>query len=224
MKKFVFLGMLFAIAMAFTFVSCGEKAQPKMLGEYELIEQNGKFGLKLGEIKVLDPVYEEITLSEEYSCVVAKKDKETSLIVDGHLVFSGEIEAIKNADTPGYFIISTPNGVHLWQGGTGNIIGRFEEVSMSDNIVFFKSEDGWGAAFADHSPIAPHRFEKVYVAKNKDTHAVLVYDKKTGWAMYDKGGVTDGVKYSTSSKALKKQLKKFDTSKPCGVIEVNWKL
>ena len=61
-------------------------------------------------------------------------------------------------------------------------------------------------------------------SQNKDTHAVLVYTKKNGWSMHDKGGVTDGVKYDTTSKVLEKQLKKFDTSAPYGVLEVDWKL
>ena len=222
MKKFVFLGMLFAIAMAFT--SCGQKAEPKMLGEYELTEQGDKLGLKMNGYTVLEPVYDEITQNSDYACVVAKKDKETTLVVGEHTAFTGEVTSIRAAETSGYYIIATPDGLYLWQAGTSKTIGRFDEIAMRDNIVVFKSEDGWGAAFTDHSPIAPRRFEKVYVVKNKDTHAVLVYTKKGGWSMHDKGGVTDGVKYDTTSKVLEKQLKKFDTSAPYGVLDVDWKL
>jgi len=195
-----------------------------MLGEYELTEKADKFGIKFNGVTVLDPVYDEITENSDYGCIMAKKDKETTIVVNGYTVFTGEISVITAAATPGYYVIATPKGLYLWKSGSSYNIGAFDAIAMHDEIVFFKSEEGWGATFTDHTPIAPRRFEKVYVAKNKDTHAVLVYTKKAGWSMYNKDGVTDGVKYDTPSKVLEKQLKKFDTSAPYGVLEIDWKL
>ncbi|MBQ8481503.1 MAG: hypothetical protein IJ532_03110 [Alphaproteobacteria bacterium] len=214
--------MVVAIAMAFT--SCDKKAEVKKLGEYELIEKGDKLGLKLNGYTVLDPVYDEITENSDYSCVLAKKDKETTFVVGEHSVFTGEVIGITSAATAGYYVVATPKGLYLWKSGTAYSIGAFNSIAMSGEIVFFESDEGWGATFTDHTPIAPRRFEKVYVVRNKDTHAVLVYTKKNGWAMYDKGGVTDGVRYDTPSKVLEKQLKGFDTSKPYGVLDVNWNL
>lgn len=222
MKKVLFLGMVVAIAMAFT--SCEKKAEVKKLGEYELTEKADKLGIKLNGVTVLEPVYDEISMDSDHGCIIAKQDKETTLVVNGHTVFTGEIQDIRPAETAGYYVISTPKGLSLWKGGTAYSIGAFDEIAMKGEIVFLKSEDGWGATFTNHEPIAPRRFEKVYVAKNSKTHAVLVYTKKNGWSMHDSGGVTDGVRYDTPSKVLEKQLKNFDTSKPYGVIDVSWNL
>lgn len=221
MKKFLFLCVLVAIAIAL--ISCEQK-EPEMLGEYELSEHNGLLGLKLNGSTVLEPLYDEISMSDEYPCVMAKKSGETTLVVGEHVAFTGVVDSVKVAETDGYFVISTPEGKYLWKGGTNDVLGHFNDIAMDNDIVFFKSDEGWGAAFLNHTPIAPRRFEKVYVAKNKDTHAVLVYDKKNGWSMHDKGGFTEGRKYDTSSKVLEKQLKKFDISRPYGVLEVDWKL
>ncbi len=222
MKKILFFGALVAIAMTLT--SCDKKAEVKKLGEYELTEKADKLGLKLNGATVLDPVYDEISQNSDYDCVLAKKDNETTFVVNGHTVFTGEVKDIRPAETAGYYVISTPKGLNLWKSGTAYSIGAFDEIVMNGEIVFFKSEEGWGATFTNHEPIAPRRFEKVYVAKNSKTHAVLVYTKKNGWSMHDSGGVTDGVRYDTPSKVLEKQLKNFDTSKPYGVIDVNWDL
>ena len=222
MKKVLFLGMVVAIAMTFT--SCDKKAEVKKLGEYELTEKADKFGIKLDGGTVLDPVYDEITENSEYGCVMAKLGKETTIVVNGHHVFTGEIVSINAASTADYYVIETPKGLYLWKKGTSYNIGAFKSIAMNGEIVFFESDEGWGATFTNHEPIAPRRFEKVYVVKNKSTHAVLVYTKKTGWTMHDKGGVTDGVRYDTPSKVLEKQLKNFDTSKPYGVLDVNWDL
>lgn len=222
MKKLLFFGMIIAIAIAFT--ACGKKAEPKKLGKYELVEQNDKLGLKLGESTVLECVYDEIIESEPYKCIFANKGHETTIVVNGYSVFNGELGSIEPAETEGYYKIATPDGIYLWKAETAYVIGSFEDIVMVDEIAFLKSADGWGATFTNYIPIAPRRFEKVYVMKNKDTHAVLVYTKKDGWAMYDKDGVSDGLKYDTPSKVLEKQLKKFDTSEPCGVLITDWAL
>ena len=72
--------------------------------------------------------------------------------------------------------------------------------------------------------LAPRKYDKVYIAEGNKTYAILVYSKAGGWTMYDKDGVSDGVRYDTPSKTLEQQLKKFDTSEPHGVLKVDWPL
>lgn len=222
MKKLLFWGMIVAIATAFT--ACDKKTEPKKLGEYELIEQGGKFGLMLDGFNVLSPVYDDIQEVEVYKCIFAKKDNETTIVVNGSEIFTGELKQIKNAATEGYYTIDTPKAKYLWKAQSSYIIGPFEDIVMNGDIAFLKSAEGWGATFTNHNPIAPRRFEKVYVVKNKKTHAVLVYTTKNGWILYDKDGVSDGVRYDIPSKELEKQLKNFDVSKPYGVLEAEWDL
>lgn len=222
MKKLLFFGMIIAIAIAFT--ACNQKTETEKIGEYELIEQGGKFGLKLDGFTVLSPVYDDIREIEAYQCIFAQKDAETTIVVNGNAIFTGEINLIKNASTVGYYTIATPKGKYLWKAQSSYIIGAFEDIVMDGDIAFLKSAEGWGATFTDHTPIAPRRFEKVYVVNNGNTHAVLVYTTKKGWALYDKDGVSDGLKYDIPSKELEKQLTKFDISKPYGVLETNWNL
>lgn len=224
MKKSIILAVFVAIAMTFAFVSCStKKAEPKKLGEYELIEQNGKMGITLNGSTVLAPEYDNITLDSENG-VTAKKGKETTFVYGSYVVFSGEINDLRHAETRGYKVITAREGKYLFKPNSSYCIGAFEDIAMNGNIIFFKGEDGWGATHVGSTPIAPRRFEKVYVVKNKTTEGVLVYSKKDGWSMHDKGGYSDGVKYDTPSKVLEKQLKKYDTSKPYGILEVDWDL
>ena len=226
MRKVLFLGSLLAIAMAFTFVSCS-KTEPKMLGEYELTEQDGKFGLKLNGSTVVSTEYSEITEQPEYKAIFARNDAGTTILAAGTTpIVEAEIEKIEQSGTPDYvYVHAGERGIYLWKIGTSSTFGPFADIKLSDGVVFLESSDhNWGATTLDLHGLAPRNFEKVYVAKNKDTFAVLVYTAKTGWAMYNKDGVSNGVKYDTSSKVLEKQLKKFDTSKPCGILEVDWKL
>lgn len=223
MKKLLFLGALVAIAM--TYVSCGNKAEVKKLGQYELFEQDGKFGLKQGGAKVLDAVYDEITAQPDYQAIFAKKGAETAILVAGTTPIEATIESINPTEVPEYvYVRAGERGVYLWKIGTSSTIGPMADIVLTDGIVFMESfEHSWGATTLDFHGLAPRNFEKVYVVKNKDKFAVLVYDKK-GWALYNSEGVSNGVKYDTSSKVLEKQLKKFDTSTPCGILEVDWKL
>ena len=227
MRKFLFLWICVATAMAFTFVSCGGKAQPKMLGEYELTEQNGKFGLKLNGSTILSTDYSEITEQPEYKAIFARNGAGTTILAAGTTpIVEAKIEKIEQSGTPDYvYVHAGERGTYLWKIGTSSTFGPFTDIKLSDGVVFLESSDhNWGATTLDLHGLAPRAFEKVYVAKNKDTFAVLVYTQKNGWAMYNKDGVSNGVKYDTSSKVLEKQLKKFDTSKPCGILEVDWKL
>lgn len=224
MRKLLFLGACVAIVTAFT--SCGSKSEPKMVGEYELFEQDGKFGLKQGGAKVLDAVYDEITAQPDYQAVFAKKGAETTILVAGTTPIEAAIESINPTEVPEYvYVRAGERGTYLWKIGTSSTIGPFADIVLTDGIVFLKSaENTWGATTLDFHGLAPRNFEKVYIVKNKDKSAVLVYDKKNGWAMYNQDGVSNGEKYNASSKVLEKQLKKFDVSEPCGILEVDWKL
>lgn len=227
MKKFVFLGAFVAIAMAFTFVSCGNKAETKKIGEYELFEKDGKFGLKLEGATVLSADYSEITEKPEYKAVFAQNGAGTTILAAGTTpLVEVAIEKIEQSGTPDYvYVHAGQRGTYLWKIGTSSTFGPFSDIRLNDGIVFLEGFDhNWGATTLDLHGLAPRNFEKVYIVKNKDAYAVLVYTKKAGWAMYDKDGVSNGSKYDTPSKALEKQLKKFDTSEPCGVLEVDWKL
>ena len=226
MKKLLFFGLFVAIAMTVTFVSCNGKAEVKKVGEYELFQQDGKFGLKLNGVTELPPVYSEISEKTEYKAIFAQNDEGTTILAAGTTpIADAKIEAIEPTDAPEYVYVRTSErGVYLWKIGTSSTIGPMADIVLTEGIVFMESfEHSWGATTLDFHGLAPRAFEKVYVLKNGDKIAVLVYDKK-GWTMYDSDGVSNGVKYDTSSKVLEKQLKKFDVSKPFGVLEVDWKL
>lgn len=222
MKKFFIIMMAGLMVTALSLTSCGQKAEVKKVGEFELTEQQGKLGLKSPDgYIILEPLYDEITENEEYDCIVATNGDETTFLVDGHEAFRG---VIKNISPLGdYQLITTPDGQYLWKPGTNYCIGAFEEIGVLKKAIFLKSSDGWGGAFENHNPIAPRRFEKVYIVENGKTYAIVVKDKN-GWHMYDKGGVTDGVQYDTPSKDLERELKKFDTTKPYGFLTVDWPL
>lgn len=226
MKKLLLLGTIVAIAMMFT--SCGEKkAESKKIGEYDLVEQGGKLGVNYDGYVVLAPEYDEI--SEQYSSLFAKKsDGTTTIIARRSEVLTAKIDNISPTIDPEYFVIGTAGKVYLWKKGSGYLRGPFNDVVLvaSENngtFVFCSDDNGWGVMNFTAS-MAPRNYEKVYIADGNKTHAVLVYSKASGWAMYDNVGVTDGVRYDTPSKTLEQQLKKFDTSAPYGVLRVDWPL
>lgn len=228
MRKLLFFSALVAIAMTFSMlVSCGNKAEVKKLGEYELFEQDGKFGLKLNGSTVLSANYSEITEQPEYKAIFAKNESGTTILAAGTTpIAEAVIEKIEPSDSPDYvYVRAGESGTYLWKIGTSSTFGPFADIILADGFVFLEDADhNWGATTIDLHGLAPRAFGKVYVVKNKEKSAVLVYDKKNGWAMYNMEGVTNGSKYAASSKVLEKQLKKVDLSKPCGVIEVDWKL
>ena len=228
MKKVLFLGAFVAIAMAVSFVSCGNNAEVKKIGEYELFNgQDGKFGLKLNGVNILSADYDEITEKPEYKAIFAQNGSGTAILAGGTTpIIKAKIASIDPSGDPDYVYVRTDDrGTYLWKIGTSVTIGPFADIILTDGFVFLESsEHAWGATTLDLHGLAPRSFEKVYVVKNADQYAVLVYNKKNGWSMYNKDGVSNGVKYNTSSKVLEKQLKKFDTSKPCGVLDVDWKL
>lgn len=226
MKKLLLLGTIVAIAMMFT--SCGEKkAESKKIGEYDLVEQGGKLGVNYGGYVVLAPEYDEI--SEQYSSLFAKKsDGTTTIIARKSEVLTAKIDNISPTIDPEYFVISTSGKVYLWKKGTGYLRGTFNNVVLlaSENngiFVFCCDDNGWGVMNYSTS-LAPRKYDKVYIAEGNKTYAILVYSKAGGWTMYDKDGVSDGVRYDTPSKTLEQQLKKFDTSEPHGVLKVDWPL
>ena len=227
MKKLLFFGAFVAIAMAVSFVSCGGNAEVKKIGEYELFGKDGKFGLKQNGSTVLSADYKEITERTEYKAIFAEGGGGTTILAGGSTpIVEAKIASIDPTDNPEYVYVRTgERGTYLWKIGTSSTFGPMFDIVLAKGFVFMEGFDhNWGATTLDLHGLAPRSFEKVYVVMNKEKSAVLVYDKKNGWAMYNQDGVSNGEKYNTSSKVLEKQLKKFDTSKPCGVFEVDWKL
>ena len=226
MKK-VFLGMLFgafSIAAASVFISCESKKEAQKIGEYELLENNGKFGLKDGSHVILNAEYDEISEVADYKAIFAKKDAETTVVINGYVLFAAPIDSIVPTDEAEFVYIYSSGTVRLWQKGTSYIVGPFTDVRLMDDIVFLNEEGKWGAATTNRTGLAPRKFDKIFVVKNKDKLAVVVKDASSGWAMYDQDGVSDGMRYNTSSKQLERELKKLKLVGDIGVVEVTWPL
>ena len=225
MKQKLFFGVLFAalfVAAMSVFTSCDQKKEAQKIGDYELSEQNGKFGLKEGTHAILAPEYDKIEAITEYDAILAVKDNETTVVAKGYAAFSAIIDSIAPAEGD-FFYVYSPGKVRLWQKGTSNVVGPFTDVRLFGDIVFLNDDGKWGAATTAHNGLAPRKFDKIFIVKNGDKLAVLVKDK-SGWAMYDKDGVTDGQRYNTSSKALEKQIKALKLTGDVGVVEVKWQL
>ena len=223
MKKLLFWVAM--VAMCFIVTSCGKKQQNVMLGDCELTEANGKFGLKYEGRTVLSPEFEEITL-DKAGVFLAVKGGETT-IVEGALhiqLFTDKVEAIVPADQPGFYYVKAANNRNYLFKGTSTW-GPFEEIILQDNYTFLQTDGKWGvASVAPRVGLAPRYFTKVYIVKNKSTFAVLVYNGKT-WQMFDDKGVIDGAQYEISAKELNRQMKKAKFPEiPVGVVEVDWNL
>lgn len=223
MKKLLFWVAM--VAMCFIVTSCGKKQQNVMLGDCELTEANGKFGLKYEGGTVLSPEFEEITL-DKAGVFLAVKGGETT-IVEGALhiqLFTDKVEAVVPADQPGFYYVKAANNRnYLFKGSS--TWGPFEEIILQDNYTFLRTDGKWGvASVAPRVGLAPRNYTKVYIVKNKSTFAVLVYNGKT-WQMFDDKGVIDGAQYEISAKELNRQMKKAKFPEvPVGVVEVDWNL
>lgn len=236
MKKVLFGVLMFFIATS-VFVSC-DKPEAKKIGSFELVEQDGKFGLKdsLG-IEVLPTDFVEITENSEYGGALFAKDEFglTTIIAGTTKVISSEsIDSIVPSGVSDYvYIYSSNSRSYLWHAGSTDLFGPFADVKLIEGIVFMnKAEiesDGkllknyWGAATINHKGLAPFKYEKIIVVKNGDATAVLVKDSKT-WEMFDQDGVSNGKAYDKSSVELEKQIKKLNFTGDVGVISVNWSL
>lgn len=221
MKKLLLL--VAVVAMCFLVTSC-EKKEAVKLGDCELTEANGKFGLKYEGGTVLSPEFEEITL-DKAGVFLAVKGGETT-IVEGALhiqLFTDKVEAIVPAGEGFYYVKAVGKRNYLFKGSS--TWGPFDEIILQDNYTFLQEDGKWGvASVKPRIGLAPRNFSKVYIVKNKSTFAVLVNDGKA-WKMFDNDGVSEGAAYDLSSKELEKELSKIKLpALPVGVIDVNWDL
>lgn len=224
MKKFMVL-MLLALgtmALCCMFIACSEKA-PVKLGKYDLVENDGKFGLKEGKRVILDTKYDKISedVSRKNAIIAVKGGATTILIETGRSVVE-DIDSIVDINEE-YSYLYDKKGISLWQVGTTHVVGPFDNLELVDNIIFLYEDGKWGAATTEGDGLAPRNFEKIFVVKNGEKMAVLVKDK-TGWAMYTKDGVSDGKRYDTPSKELEREIKKLNVSGDFGVYNVKWPL
>ena len=231
MKKNVFFCLLTAVMMIAAtsmLISCGDaKKSGVKVGAYEQFEQDGLLGLKdsTGHV-ILSPKFTKIEEVSEYDAIFAtsETDGTTIMVGDYSAVSDVVIDSIIHPDVPGFvYIYSGGNGVYLWETGTISAIGPFTDIKVIDDIVFLNVDGKWGATTINHHGLAPRKFDKLFIVKNGPDLAVLTYDKN-GYALYDKDGVSDGVRYDTSSKELERELKKLDVTGDIGVIKVNWPL
>ncbi|MBQ9034475.1 MAG: hypothetical protein IJ099_00750 [Alphaproteobacteria bacterium] len=221
MKKLLLL--VAVVAMCFLVTSC-EKKEAVKLGDCELTEANGKFGLKYEGQTLLYPEFERITL--EAGMYMAVKDGETTVLegTSHSQLLTDKIESIVPAEQKGFYYIKAANNRNYLFKGTSTW-GPFEEIILQDNYTFLRTDGKWGvASVAPRIGLAPRNYTKVYIVKNKSTFAVLVYDGKT-WQMFDDKGVIDGAQYEISAKELNRQMKKAKFPEiSVGVVEVDWKL
>lgn len=232
MKKNVFFCLLTAVLMIAAtgmLSSCDNvKKSGEKVGDCELFEQDGLQGLKdsTGQV-VLAPKYAKIEEVAAYKAIFAttEPDGATTILIGGYpAVEDVVIDSIVPTNLPEYvYIHSQKTGVYLWKTGTSSVIGPFTDIKLIDDIVFLNADGLWGAATLQHQGLAPRKFDKLYIVKNGSTLAVVAYDKN-GYAMYDKEGVSDGVRYDTSSKELERELKKLDVTGDIAVIKVTWPL
>lgn len=224
MKKFLFLMLtvLGAVALCSVFVACSEKPTAK-LGQYDLEEKDGKFGLKEGKRVIFDTKYDKIYEDAAHKAIVAVNGDESTFLVDGRKVIDDmKLDSIVDINADFVYLYSK-NGISLWKLGTSYVVGPFENLKLIDNIIFLFEEGKWGAATTEGDGLAPRSFNKIFVVKNGEKMAVLVKDK-TGWAMYTKEGVSDGKRYNTPSRQLEKKLKKLNVTGDFGVYNVKWPL
>ena len=227
MKKLFFLLVCVAIATTAGVLTSCDKKETKKLGSYELVETKGLFGLKDSTgYTILSPEFKEIKEMPEYKAVFAEKeDGLTTIVTKSYTVLDDvKISSLEPTGNPDYvYIKGEGNKMWLLQLETSYCIGPFPEIRLVYDIVFLKDDGKWGAATLDHTGLAPRTFERVIVVKNDKTRAVLVKDAK-GWAMYDQDGVSDGVRYDSSSKELEKQVKTLNVAEDVVVTKVNWPL
>ena len=225
MRKSIFI---FGIALCAMLVcSCESKKDVTvpLTGDLVSFEKNGKYGVKNGEVTLIDAQFDVISYNDKVNVIEAMSGEETTLFgLDGSQLFSAKDFTTEPAGE-GFFRMKA--GEKTYMIGTGAIKGSwgpFEDIQISGPYLFFKSDDGWGIATTDHRGLAPRRYEKAYVVDNGKEIGVLVKNRD-GWALFDKTGVTDGVQYDISPKQLAKQVAKLKLpAEPYGVIKVDWKL
>ncbi len=227
MKKIYFvLVAAIAVAAVCAFTSCSN-TEKKKLGEYELTENNGKYGLKSeGGSVVLAPEFDEIVEDTVNKAVFAKTGELTSIVVQSSVIASGiKIEAVEPVEgNPDYAYIKADGKKMLWKIGTSSTFGPFEDIKLLDGIIFMSQDGKWGAATINLQALAPRSYSKVYVVKNGDDLAVLV-KAKHGWEMYTgDGGVSDGSRYDIPTKKLEPKIKALKLEGEIGVAKVDWKL
>ncbi|MBP5352498.1 MAG: hypothetical protein J6Y91_01870 [Alphaproteobacteria bacterium] len=209
------------------FTACGgKKVEVQKLGEYDLIVQNDKFGLKWDGYTVLEPEYEKITEQDGY--VLALSNGYTTLVSRGTVVLTEKIEEITPTEVADYSVIRVSDGVYLWKNGSSIARGKFDEVAVKTSetcgdFAFCRDSNGWGVINPNVS-LAPRKYEKVYIAASSNKFAVLVYNKNDGWEIYNDQGVTEGRRYDTPPKVLERRLRGFNTSAPYGILKVDWTL
>lgn len=227
MRKCIFIfGVLAFTAMLFCSCSEGKKdVTVPLTGDLVTFEKNGKFGVKNGEVTIVDARFDAISYNQSVNVLEAVSADETTLFgLDGGQLFSAKDFTTEPAGD-GFFRMKAGEKTYLI--GTGAVKGSwgpFDDIQISGNYLFFRGEDGWGIATTDHRGLAPRRFSKAYVVDNGKTFGVLVMNRD-GWALYDKTGVSDGVQYDIPSKVLAKQVAKLKLpAEPYGVIKVSWDL
>ena len=228
MKKSVLFSLMLGamvIAVASVFCSCEGKKEAVKVGPYEQTEANGKFGIKdsVGST-VLAPEYDKLEWKAGWNTLIAAKGDLSTIVVNGSVVADDlKISGFEPVGEDGYIYIKSDSKVRLWKAGTAYLIGPFDNIQLIDDIVFLNDGGSWGAATLDHNGVAPRKYEKIIVVKNDKTRAVLVKDK-SGWAMFDQDGVSDGVRYDTPSKVLEKQIKSLNIEGDIAVVKVSWPL
>lgn len=226
MRKSIIFGVLALVAMLICSCSQGKKeVSVPLTGDLVSFEKNGKYGVKNGEVTLVDARFESISYNQSVNVLEAVNADETTLFaLDGSQLFSAK-DFFTEPAGEGFFRMKA--GEKVYMIGTGAIKGSwgpFADIQINGNYLFFKGEDGWGIATVDHKGLAPRRYEKAYVVDNGKEIGVLVKNRD-GWALFDKTGVTDGVQYDISPKQLAKQLAKIKLpAEPYGVIKVDWKL
>lgn len=222
MKKLILISVVAAFAAVMALTSCDSK-KSEMVGEYEVTAgADGKVGLSKDGYRVLDPVYDKVEMDNNLGVVVATKGKTTALVSGLSPIFEDDITKVTPAPVKGYTFFHTQDGVYLLKNGSSSYWGRFEEIVMKENFLFFKNNGKWGLATVDHKGLASRKYDKIYIARNVGKYRVLVKHAKDGWTMYDKDGATDGAAFANTSAELEKQLKKYDTSEPVGILDVDW--
>lgn len=227
MRKFIFIFGVLAIC-ATMICSCSEGKKEKtvpLTGDLVTYEKQGKFGVKNGEVTIVDARFDAISYNQSVNVIEALSADETTLFsLDGSQLFSAKDFTTEPAGD-GFFRMKSGEKVYMIAtGAVKGSWGPFDDIQISGNYLFFRGEDGWGIATVSHQGLAPRRFSKAYVVDNGKTFGVLVMNRD-GWALYDKTGVSDGVQYDIPSKVLAKQVAKLKLpAEPYGVIKVSWDL
>ena len=225
MRKFIIFAMFATVAILVC--SCSGKKENTMplTDNLVTIEKNGKPGVHNTEsASVIAAEYESIEFDQATGIITAKVGDATTLFTtSGYQLLSDNVDKILPVG-PGFFRVSAADNVYLINPSTNSAWGKFDDIRVEGDFLFFKDEEGWGAATISHKGLAPRRFDNVYIVKSKTNFGVLVKNRD-GWALYDSNGVSDGIQYDLAPKELAKQVKKLKLPEtPYGLIEVNWDL